>query len=397
MNNVLLIVDAFYTANFNVMLSVIKALDPDVIIHAVSMWGDAAPGNKDDSHIRYYSVRNSEMEFNNNIPKRMKSKASFYLNIFNTIKSSYFISKDTKRAFQKCEDIISDNGITRVFSVFHPKYAHEVAIMLCRKYPQIRNYQFWFDHFTNANYNFNTLFRKLIGKYYINRIKKIERHYFQAAERIYALPEAFIDDAVIEDFKDKLILFEIPYVEKFECTVLSKDITFAGSFDSRFRNPLPVFDVILESIPLIEKDIEFKFFVNQPSDYANFETISNGKMVFRGYLDRDGLKKQLSNSMMLMTIGNKGLTMMPSKTVEYVAYRKPILFFYADDNDASKRYLDFYPDVCDIDLRKDKSENSIKLATFINSNHSSIIYEDLMKVDVYRKSTPEHIREIISF
>ena len=98
---------------------------------------------------------------------------------------------------------------------------------------------------------------------------------------------------------------------------------------------------------------------------------------------------------MLLTIGNKGSDQMPSKTVEYIGYRKPILFFYADDNDTSLRYFNNYPDVCKIDVRKDLLANSHKLAVFINEVHGEITYEELMKVKVFRDSTPERTKEVI--
>lgn len=395
MKNVLLIADSYRTANFNVMLSIIRSLSKDIIIHAITMWGDKIPKDNIDKDVRYYFVPNKENEFKEKLPAKIRTQISFYINIVNMIKSSYVISSDTKRVLTKCEEIISANEISFVFSAFHPNFAHEVAILLCKRHPQVKKYQFWFDHFTNANFNFDTSFRRIIGKFYLQRLKKIEHHYFQFADKIYALPETFIDDNLIAEFKDKLILFEIPYIMKFEYKTLSEDITFAGSFDSCFRDPQPVFDIILEAQSLIKQNFTFKFFVNAPHLYSEIKNKSFGKIQVNGFLSRKKLEKQLSESMMLLTIGNKRLKMMPSKTVEYVSYRKPILYFYADDNDTSKRYLDYYPDVCRIDVREDRKKNASKLANFLNSIHNPICYEELMKIKVFQDSTPEHIQELI--
>ena len=86
---------------------------------------------------------------------------------------------------------------------------------------------------------------------------------------------------------------------------------------------------------------------------------------------------------------------MPSKTVEYVSFRKPLLFFYKDKNDASLRYLEDYPCICRINTEDSLEQNKNRLVSFINAGHDSITYEQLMQVDVFRRSTPEYIRTII--
>ncbi len=97
----------------------------------------------------------------------------------------------------------------------------------------------------------------------------------------------------------------------------------------------------------------------------------------------------------LLSIGNAGSIQMPSKTVEYISFRKPLLFFFKDENDPSLRYLSYYPDICCINVDGEFEKNRGLLLDFLNKNHNDISYEQLMNIDVYRKSTPHFIKEMM--
>ena len=100
---------------------------------------------------------------------------------------------------------------------------------------------------------------------------------------------------------------------------------------------------------------------------------------------------------MLLNIGNAGTIQMPSKTVEYVSFRKPMLFFYKDQHDPSLRYLEKYPDICRINVDDQIENNKQLLLVYLTKSHRSIEYSDLMEVDVYRESTPDYIKGILGY
>ena len=225
--------------------------------------------------------------------------------------------------------------------------------------------------------------------------RSLENKLLAGAEKVYMLPEVTSNDDIVQHYKDKLIYFELPYICHREVSTKTNDIVFAGFLGGKMRQPEPMLNVIVEALPDVKSEITFCFYVNAPDNLKPYEVSSGGRIKFSGYINRDELNNQLSNCKMLLTIGNKGSDQMPSKTVEYIGYRKPILFFYADDNDTSLRYFNYYPDVCMIDVREDVSANAQKLVNYLNSAHGEITYEALMRVKVFRDSTPETMKEIV--
>lgn len=394
---VLLICGSFKSANYSVMVDVIRAMDDNVLIHAVSTQGDVVQDQILENDIKYYSITNKARQFDEKFQSHTKRNVTVLLNIYRIIKESLVTTSDEKRIAKYCDEIICSYNIKAVFSVLLPTYSHKVAICLAKKHPKLQVFQFWLDQFSNRKHGVDSKVKSIVDTFFIKRMQAIERYCFDSVDTIYALPETFIGNETIKEYRNKLCLFEIPYIKQGEFPATTNNIVYAGSFLLRIREPKPVLDIISEALPLINSGATFHFYVPDPSLFKRYEEKSKGKMIFEGYLRREELYNVLSESKMLLTIGNKGISGMPSKTVEYISYRKPILFFYADDNDASKRYFDYYPDVCSIDVRQDISLNAKKLADFINAKHSIISYEDLMNVKVFRESTPEFIRSIIKF
>jgi hypothetical protein len=48
-------------------------------------------------------------------------------------------------------------------------------------------------------------------------------------------------------------------------------------------------------------------------------------------------------------------------------------------------------------VRNKVEDNSQKMIDYMNKDHRQISYEDLMGVKVFRESTPDYVRQIISF
>lgn len=388
MTNVLLICDSFTSANFYVMLSVIRSLG-NVHIHAISAYNEKdanLPIYEDVSYYHVYNWRRSVIVALRKCPLRLLARAIEY--VFCNITSTYDMLATSiyeRNIYKECQTIINNKDINSIFSVCFFFYAHRIAAKLHKK-SGIDWFQFWLDP---LSYRFKNEF--LMYKL----SKRMERRLLNDASKIYALPEVFLNSEIINDYRDKLVTFEIPYLENRLVSEKNRDVIFAGGFVKRVREPRPVLDLLLKILDGIDKDVKFHFYVRNKEEYVSYNINSKGRICFHDFVNHEELTNLLSGSYMLLTIGNKGTKQMPSKTVEYVSYRKPLLFFYADDEDASLRYLKDYPDICRINVDEDISINRKKIIEFINMKHSTISYDDLMKMETYWKSTPQYIRQII--
>lgn len=388
MKNVLLICDSFTSANFHVMLSVIRSLG-EVHIHAISAYNESKMDLPQYVDVTYYHVYYWRRSFTNllkKIPNDFLSKSCLFA--FSRITSLYdalFTSTYERSIYRLSLKIIDAENIDAVFSVCVRFYTHRIATKLHKK-TGVKWYQFWVDPYSN---------RKEGGKLWKKCAECLERRFLEDADRIYALPEVFVGSKLIDDYKAKLVTFEIPYLEERISEQKNKDVIFAGGFLKRVREPAPVLNLLLSILDSIDKEIKFHFYVKYKERYEDYTEQSGGRILFHDYVNHQELYRLLSESFMLLNIGNAGSIQMPSKTVEYVSFRKPLLFFYKDPKDASLRYLVDYPDICRINVEDDLNVNKQALISFFHRGHPAISYTDLMQVKAYRESTPSYIKQML--
>ena len=368
------------------MLSVIRSLG-NVHIHAISANNEDVTILPQYEDVTYYPVYNWRVSFLNNIKKikmQILSRGIEYLfyHIVGHL-DHYMISVYEKEIHEKCKEIIRNNHIDAIFTVCLRFYTHRIGMKLTKE-TGIKWLQFWVDPYSNKMEKTSSWWRK--------EARLVEKKYFEATDKIYALPEVFKGNLVIDDYRKKLVTFEIPYLDNKSILTTTKDVVFAGGFIKRVREPEPVLNLLLTILGDIDSDVRFLFYVKDKSVYNKYERASNGRICFHDYVNHEELNRVLGGAMMLLNIGNYHSVQMPSKTVEYVSYRKPLLFFFKDKNDASLRYLNDYPDICRICVDDNDEINIKKLTEFFSAKHDPITYDSLMKIREFRESTPEFIR-----
>lgn len=368
----------------------------DIRIHTIVCGNMNVDVPEDTEFMKYHAVDSVWTGITIKTHKLTKYDAKYIFDDLNIFLDSFFLLGYERRLLKLSRNIISNNNISAVFSVMNPVSAHKVGVKISKEYPHIPYFQFWLDQFTGRRKHANSLIRKALYNILENRKEAIEYKLLKSVDKFYMLPEVFVNDRIANCFREKLVSFEIPYIKNRIVQSATKDVVFAGFLGGSIRQPEPMLDVIISSLPHIDNDIYFHFYVNDPDSLRYYEVQSSKHVLFHNYISREELEEKLSNALMLICIGNKGSDQMPSKTVEYVGYRKPILFFYAEDNDTSLRYFNYYPDVCKIDVRNKVEYNSQKMIDYMNNVHRQISYEDLMGVKVFRESTPDYVRQIIS-
>lgn len=387
----ILIIGSLDSANFQVVIKIIKSLTQYNLIHVISTERGVLDSKYEDTDsIRFYKLELFSNKILRFAKDRQYNKLYLFFHVLFIILESFGFVFSSCSIINKCKQIINEYNVQDVYTILNPSYSHYSVIKLKNKY-KLRLYQFWIDQYSNKNYHISKFMNFFIGKFFLSRLKIEEEYLLKNADFCFALPETFIGDNISQKHKYKIENFEIPYLQNKVINDKTNEVVFAGAFVSKIRDPQPVFDLLLAVIPVLKTDITFSFYVQKPDLYREISEKSGGRIKFYGYVDRKLLDKKLSESKMLLTIGNKGISQMPSKTVEYISYRKPILFFYADEQDASFRYFNFYPDVCCIDVRCSKHENIIKINNFLEIAHNKISYDQLMNITIFKESTLDYV------
>lgn len=387
MRNVILIAGSFSSANFNVMLSFIRAAGNDLIIHAVATSNENPSLLPQYSDVVYHALTDKRrMRLNRKTTGRWQLFKKRILHHITANIDNFIPPKFEGTLYNECELIIIHNPVVAIFSVCLPIQAHRCAIKLVLKHPELRLIPFWLDPFSNSPIKHDRLWG--VGA------RRLERKIFSTVPQIFAFGGALNNNQVIGPWKDKLVEVHIPYVKNRKINTSNQQIIFAGGFLKGVREPEPVLNNLLGVVKEI-KNLTFHFYVRNPDDFRDYVEQSDHKIEFHSFVNRDILEGILSSAYMLLSVGNLTDEQIPSKTIEYVSYRKPIIHFAGIDNDTSLIYLNDYPDKCIIDTRKNIKDNVEKLVLFLRSMHKEVTWDELMEVPLYRQCTPEYINNII--
>lgn len=184
------------------------------------------------------------------------------------------------------------------------------------------------------------------------------------------------DDVLFSNYLDKILKLHLPALRSIKQNVIcnrdTKEIVlvYAGSFYKEIRNPKTVFDIMLRVVEKVT-NISIKVFSRGCDDIVSeYSEKFQGRMKCYGFISQEMLEEEYSNADFILSIGNTFDEMIPSKTLNIVQYRKPIIHFSLKKDDMCLEYLKDYPLLLPIDLSNSenyysKIENIIE---YINDN-----------------------------
>ena len=165
-------------------------------------------------------------------------------------------------------------------------------------------------------------------------------------------------------------------------------IVYAGSFYDTIRNPQKVFEILFDVSEVLD-NIKLKVYSRGCEEIVSkYQNKFGNKMTSLGFIRREELEKEYLSSDFILSIGNTFDEMVPSKTLEIVRYRKPILHFALKSNDVSAQYLRDYPKhlIIDVSSKTIPSDMVSKIIKFIKENNGAVC--DFNRVNnVYGKYT----------
>lgn len=228
--------------------------------------------------------------------------------------------------------------------------------------------------------------------------------WYDKAKMIVIQPEMMnqSDDVLFSNFLDKIQKLHLPALRSIKKNVIcNKDakeivLVYAGSFYEDIRNPKAVFSILLKVAEQFN-DISIKVFSRGCDDIVSeYSEKFQGNMHCCGFISQDMLEEEYSNADFILSIGNTFDEMIPSKTLEIVQYRKPIIHFSLKKDDRCLEYLKGYPLILQIDLSSSEKYDSkiTNLVEFININ-KGILCDYQSVDDIYSIFTAKYFAKDI--
>lgn len=174
------------------------------------------------------------------------------------------------------------------------------------------------------------------------------------------------------------------------------DIVYAGVLDKTVRPPRKTLEVISELINL-DSDIRFHFYAigNCGALLRKYQNLYPFNVYDHGYLESEIVLETMSQSNLLLSIGNTDISLIPSKIFEYMSLGKPIIHFYKDTQDPLIDMLKAYELAICVDQNKIiESKGLFDILAFIRENKKKV--KEFGEVEeMFKTATPEYVADLI--
>lgn len=293
-----------------------------------------------------------------------------------------YSSQATKAYISSFEQICKQKKVEAVIAVQSPLDSVEAACRLKMKYPELM--MILYDVDTASNCSMGLLERHFKG-FYLNKVYRWEKKVFSKADLIIHLAQhkAHFSQDKYAPFLEKTLFQEVPLLK---CDIVpvsrkkNQPISFlySGSFYRKFRSPHLITGlmdyVCKKEAYMASYYVNSEYYPALAEKYAGRENICVSPFV-----PEQQLKEILRNTDFLLSLGNKDSEMFPSKVVQYVAARKPIIHVFQSINDPVIPFLANYPDKLLIDSNGDFEKNCQKILAFVHQERPTITMEDIQK------------------
>ncbi len=309
------------------------------------------------------------------------------------------ISPSTVSRFKKAAiKLYSENKFDAVIAVYTPIEALLAGYGLKKRFPEIKFYPYFLDSLSGG-----------FGPRYFSK-KRIIRHGLKIEKSIFPLAERIIVMKASEhhhekyngEFISKMSFLEVPSFCKRQTEAAQKlpkkdgspiKFLYVGSISCAVRDPRGIIRAISE----VREENTVCEFVGKIDCLHLFEPLKKklgDRLIFSGQLPHDEVIKKINDADVLLNIGNKLSTMIPSKIFEYISYTKPIISTYESDADPSLPHLKIYPLALLLDCRRD-GDFGDDITEFLKKIKTVQVDENEL-LRLYRLNTPAAFTEIIT-
>lgn len=291
------------------------------------------------------------------------------------------------------EDLIEKEMPDVIASVLQPPAAVEAGYRLKKKHPNIKFLLYDLDTISDASLGH---FEKLLYPLYSRKVLRWEKKVYDAFDLIVHLDshEQHFHKKQYGPFLPKTLFQGVPLLEiqkEQEGSTLRDEprLIYAGRFYPSLREPRCLLDVMA----LAHKKSAGRFSIDVYTDGEYVRQISqqysiNDGVYAHNYIPQKEINLKTEEADVLVSLGNNGTNMFPSKIVTYVASMKPIIHVYQAKDDPVIPYLQHYPNVLLLDAKEDIEKNAEAINQFLSKRHTPI-HRDVLE-ERYKRNLPSH-------
>lgn len=293
------------------------------------------------------------------------------LQLIATVLSWPVISRRTNRRFENmAKKLQKENNYDVVISVYTPIEALLAGYAVKKEYPQVKFVPYFLDSLSGG---YGPKF--FSEEQTRNRGLKIENKVFEAADAIVLMKSSEEHQKKYNHpFCKKMVFLDIPMLVKPKDTNLLNDasintagckLLFVGSIAKNIRPPR----TLINALACVDREdilCEFVGNIDCIEEFSALKEKMGERLIFSGFMDHDKLMEKIAEANILINIGNRVSTMVPSKIFEYMSFTKPIISTYDIENEPSTKYLRAYPAALLLSGCVDPEKNAACISDFID-------------------------------
>ena len=292
-----------------------------------------------------------------------------------------------RAVYRELEKIHRLRSIDALLTVCSPFPAHIAGAKFKKEHPEIRFGAYTVDPFASFD-RIIPLFRKF------EDFVKLERSVSHQADCLFLSEEAIESrHDLYGDIAQKVPLpYLLPEVKEAEGGIFDVEgihCVYAGSFYKDIRNPeymLKVFSA------LNDKKIVLHLYSVGCEDLVRKYASLSDQIKLHGYVSQEELQRVYASCDYLIGVGNTLKDFLPSKTYEYLALRRPIVFF--NSKGFENRVLDKYPHSLQIGDYEEVKTAVSRFEKFVSSVQGKTISKKELYL-IYEKNTPAFVRKVL--
>ena len=289
-------------------------------------------------------------------------------------------------AHKKSSELIKKNNITKMITVSFPFTGHLVGYFIKKKNPETT----WVVDILDPSFfpGFPPTNNRLL---YSGWNRRMERKVFRRAQAISVLTESirkrfselYPEDSPKINVNPNLLYCQRDMKNSLFPTDNKIRMVFIGALNKTSRSPehvLHVFEMLLETRIAARLELHFFGHVDYCQEmFMPYQKLINKSILMHGLVSREIAIQAMSSANILVNIGNNNPYQEPSKVIEYVSARRPIINFVTIQNDSSVLILEKYPAALNVfcPLQGEKDGQLDLLVKFIE--HPPVVESDLVE------------------
>lgn len=290
-------------------------------------------------------------------------------------------------AYKMLEDINNKKKIDAILTVCSPFQAHMAGVKFKANHPEVRFCSYTVDPYASKTriVPFFRIYRDFVS---------LEREISSKPDCLFLSEEAFnMRQDIYGGLNNTIALpYLLPDSKEVEGGLFDNEhihCVYAGSFYKEIRDP----EFMLNVFSSIEDDRVLLHLYSSGCD----EVVSNysensSRIIVHGYVSQDELQKVYASCDFLIGVGNAMNDFLPSKTYEYLALRRPVVFF--NPKGFENQVLAKYPHSLQVSDEMSVEEAVKCFEEFVSHEKGKTISKGDLQ-SLYHNNSPSYIKEIL--